>query len=212
MKIKAGARSSPLSKAQFEEIRSALYPRLILEPVWAESPGDRDRTTSLRDLEKTDFFTRDLDQLLLSGKIRIAIHSAKDLPEPLPAGLVLAALTKGVDSQDSLVFREGESLSTLLPGSVIATSSSRREDAVKRICSDLIFTDLRGTIEERIAKLHAGEADGIVVAEAALIRLKLTHLNRILLPGDTIPLQGRLAIIARSDDGEIKQIFHALSI
>jgi len=210
VKIKAGARSSPLSKAQFEEIRRALHPRLILDPVWAESPGDRDRTTTLRDLEKTDFFTRDLDQLLLSGKIRIAIHSAKDLPEPLPAGLVLAALTKGVGSQDSLVFRKGESLSTLPSGSVIATSSQRREDIVKRLCPNCVFTDLRGTIEERIAKLSTGEADGIVVAEAALIRLKLTHLNRILLPGNTIPLQGRLAIVARSDDEEIQQIFHAL--
>jgi hydroxymethylbilane synthase len=203
MKIKAGARSSPLSKAQFEEIRSALHPRLVLEPVWAESPGDRDRTRSLRDLEKTDFFTRDLDQMLLSGKIRIAIHSAKDLPEPLSPGLVLAALTKGIGSQDSLVFREGESLPTLPAGSVIATSSQRREDNVKRLCPDFVITDLRGTIEERLAKLYTGEADGIVVAEAALIRLKLTHLNRIMLPGDTVPLQGRLAIIARSDDEEI---------
>ena len=149
--------------------------------------------------------------MLLSGKIRIAIHSAKDLPEPLPAGLVLAALTKGVGSQDSLVFREGESLHSALRQCDRHFEPKTRR-YVKRLCPDFVFSDLRGTIEERIAKLYTGEADGIVVAEAALIRLKLTHLNRILLPGDTIPLQGKLAIIARSDDEEIQQIFHGLSL
>jgi hydroxymethylbilane synthase len=201
MKIATGARSSPLSIAQFEEVQ-ALLPHLQLEPVFVGSPGDRDKRTSLRDLGKTDFFTRDLDEMLLSKQIRLAIHSAKDLPDPLPDGLTLAALTRGLDSRDSLVFREGESLHSLRAGARIATSCQRREEAVKQLRSDFVFIDLRGTIEERIAKLHV-EADGVVVAEAALIRLKLTHLNRIFLPGETAPGQGKLALVTRSDDLEL---------
>lgn len=214
MTIKTGARSSPLSKAQVKEVQEELsrfYPHVILEPVWAESPGDRDRSTSLKWLDQSDFFTRDLDEMLLAGKVRIAIHSAKDLPDPIPVGLSIIALTRGVDCRDSLVFRVGETLQTLKSGARIATSSLRREEVVRQLRSDLIFSDLRGHVGERLSRLEKGEADGVVVAEAALIRLKLTHLNRIHLPGETVPLQGRLAVLGRLDDAEIQEIFHVLS-
>lgn len=210
MKIIAGARSSPLSRAQFEEAATeihSLHPQITLEPIWVETIGDLDQKTSLRNLDKIDFFTRELDQMLLRGEVRIAIHSAKDLPEPLCKGLSLVALTRGVDPRDSLVFREGETLETLPKGAIIATSSIRREETVKRLRGDLQFIDLRGNINERLKKLQNREADGIVVAEAALIRLKLTHLNRIFLPGDTAPRQGQLAILARSGDEEMKHLF-----
>lgn len=213
MKLSTGARSSPLSQAQFEEVRNELsvhHPHIEFEPFWASSPGDRDKQISLRNLDKTDFFTRDLDQMLVSGIIRIAIHSAKDLPEPIPRGLAIVALTRGVDPRDSLVLRAGASIETLRFNALVAASSMRRESAIKRLRADLRCVDLRGTIGERLAKLEEGEADGIVIAEAALIRLKMTHLNRIVLPGESTPLQGRLAVLARSDDAEMKRIFQAI--
>jgi hydroxymethylbilane synthase len=206
VKIRAGARASPLSRAQFEEVR--LESGLDLEPVWVETVGDLDQKTSLRTLGKSDFFTRELDEMLLAKTIRIAIHSAKDLPEPLPQGLSLVALTKGIDSRDSVVMREGESLR---PGFVIATSSERREEAARLLCEGLEFIDLRGTIHKRLKLLETGEADGVVLAECALIRLQLTHLNRVYLPGDGAPLQGRLAVLARSDDDEMRRLFAPLS-
>ncbi len=209
MKIKAGARSSPLSRAQVEEVLAEM-PSLELEMVWMATSGDLDKKTSLRSLGKTDFFTKELDEMLLKGMIRIAVHSAKDLPEPIPEGLALAAITKGVDARDSLVLREGETLGSLRRGAIIATSSERREEMVRSLRGDLQFVDLRGTIGERLAKLGRGEADGVVVAEAALIRLKLTHLNRIFIPGETVPMQGRLAILARSDDGEMLEFFSGI--
>ena len=213
MIIKTGARSSPLSKAQFKEIQEEVqkfHPHLILEPVWAQSPGDRDKETSLRFLGKCDFFTRDLDLMLLEGNIRIAVHSAKDLPDPIPDGLSVVALTHGVDPRDSLVLREGETLHTLKSGSRIGTSSLRREEAVRQLLSDLVFSDLRGTIGDRLSLLEQRQIDGVVIAEAALIRLNLTHLNRSFLSGETTPLQGKLAIVARADDIEMKQMFHVL--
>jgi hydroxymethylbilane synthase len=203
-----GARSSPLSRAQFEEVRQEMR-HIKMQPLWIETVGDKDRTTSLRTLEKTDFFTRELDEMLLRGEIDAAIHSAKDLPDPLPTGLVIAALTRGVDPRDSLVLREGESLR---PKAVIATSSERREEAVKQLCPDAHFIDLRGTIGERLAKLQEGKADGVVVAEAALIRLGLTHLNRVILPHETVPLQGRLAIVVRKCDHKMRQLFAQIHV
>jgi hydroxymethylbilane synthase len=184
--MKIGARSSPLSRAQVEEIRREFA--VDFEVIWVETSGDLDKSTSLRKMEKTDFFTRELDQMLLNGEIDFAIHSAKDLPEPIPKGLKVAYVTKGVDPRDALVIKRE-------PLRVVATSSERREAMVKQLFPHCQFVDLRGTIEERLAK----DVDGVVVAEAALIRLGLTHLPRIYLPGETAPMQGRLAIVCREN-------------
>lgn len=212
MKILAGARSSPLSRAQLEEIQNdPLLVNCVLEPVWVESTGDKDKKTSLRSLERTNFFTKELDEMLLEGKIRIAIHSAKDLPEPLPEGLEVVALTKGVDSRDSLVFRFSENLATLKTYAKVATSSLRREETVRLLRSDLDFVDIRGTIGERLALLENGLVDAVVIAEAALIRLKQTHLNRLILPGETTPFQGRLAVLSRKGDTEMQILFSLLN-
>ncbi|MEZ5314989.1 MAG: hydroxymethylbilane synthase [Chlamydiales bacterium] len=202
--IKVGARNSNLSKKQVEEIQ-ATYPHLLLEPIYIETIGDRNRTISLRTIGKTDFFTREIDEMVLSGECRIGIHSAKDLPDPLPKGLELIKLTKGIDPADSLVLRNQETLSKK---SIVATSSIRREEMVRKIINDVTFVDIRGTIEERIEKLHRREVDGVVIAEAALIRLGLTQLNRVKLPGPSAPLQGQLAILGRQGDVEIRNYFY----
>jgi hydroxymethylbilane synthase len=208
--ITVGARSSPLSKKQVEEVYGelkALHPHVVFRPIYVETMGDRDRTTSLRTLDKTDFFTRDIDQMLLKKECRIAIHSAKDLPEPLPKGIVLAALTKGIDCSDSLVLRQN---APIPKGGVVATSSERREQSVRQLFPDVRFVDIRGNIQERLAKLTNGEVDGVVIAEAALIRLGLTHLNRLRLPGEAALLQGRLAVTVREGDHQMLELFYRL--
>lgn len=209
-----GARNSPLSKVQVEEVYKELqqfYPGIKFQLVLVKTRGDNDKKTSLRDFDKTDFFTREIDQMQLSGECRIGIHSAKDLPNPLPAGLVIAALTAGVDKADSLVLRENTRLESLPQNAKIATSSVRREKNVKKLRADLTFVDIRGTIGERLQKLENKEVDGVVIAEAALIRLNLIHLNRVRLPGRGAPLQGKLAVIAREDDQEICTLFQVIN-
>lgn len=211
--LAVGARPSPLSKIQVKEVYDALqqyHPYIRFELHYISTVGDCDRTTSLRTLDRTDFFTKEIDTWVLQGCNRIGIHSAKDLPNPLTKGLILFCLTKSINTTDSLVLRCNDTLQTLKPGAKIATSSIRREEAVRQLRPDLNFFDLRGTIEERLAKLQTGEADGVVVAEAALIRLKLTHLNRISLPGTTVEGQGQLAIVGRKEDRENKAFFVCL--
>lgn len=210
--IKVGARSSCLSRAQVQEVLQEVlqfYPNIYFEPIWIETTGDKDRR-SLRDLDKTDFFTKEIDQLLLQKNCDIAIHSAKDLPEPLPFGLTLAALTKGVNSSDVLVMRDQETIDTLKKGARIGTSSIRREEAILKLRSDFICADIRGTIDQRLALLDQSHVDGLVMAEAALIRLGWTHRNRIFLPGPVAALQGRLAVIVRTDDDEMKTFFSSI--
>lgn len=208
-----GARSSPLSKVQVEEVLlelRAFHPDVTFEPVWLETTGDLDLNTSLRLLEKTDFFTREVDSLQLSGGCRIAIHSAKDLSSPLPQGLVVVALTRGVDPSDALVFRQGECLEGLQRGAKVGTSSLRREDNIRSLRADLVCKDIRGTINARLAQLDAGSFDAVVIAEAALIRLGLTSRSRVPLPGPIAPLQGQLAIVAREGDLEMQELFACL--
>ncbi|MBJ7449378.1 MAG: hydroxymethylbilane synthase [Parachlamydiales bacterium] len=204
-----GARSSKLSKIQVAEVFDELKQFFQVDyiPMWLETQGDKDQKTSLRSLHKCNFFTKEVDEALLNRDCRIGIHSAKDLPDPLPKGIVMVALTRGVDSSDSLVFRDGDTIESLKSGSTIATSSKKREENVKLLRSDLQFCDVRGAVDTRLEQLDNKLFDGLVVAEAAMIRLNQTHWNRIRLPGTTTEFQGQLAILARADDREMQQLF-----
>lgn len=208
--ITIGGRGSPLSQAQVWEVERELkqhHPHIRFFPIWVKTRGDKDQKTALREMEKTDFFTQEIDEMQRKGVFRLAIHSAKDLPDPLPEGLQLIAITKGLSSRDVLVLREGESLS---PGSRIGTSSDRRMAAIQALGSDLTIIEIRGAIDVRLAALDKGEIDGLVVAQCALERLKEDHRNHILLDGDVAPMQGRLAVVALSSDEEMNQIFRPL--
>ena len=114
--LKVGARSSPLSFAQVDEIKKEYG--IDFEVIWVETTGDQDKTTSLKGLEKTDFFTKELDQMLLEGKIDAAIHSAKDLPDPNAVLL----------SRYSLVNASNAFMPALLTGFLPNNFSSKRSN------------------------------------------------------------------------------------
>jgi hydroxymethylbilane synthase len=215
MKITVGARSSPLSKEQVREVLSEIqkfHPEVEFLPSWFETTGDKDLETSLKTLGNSDFFSKEIDEKQLNGEFRLSIHSAKDLPEPLKNGLQIIALTEGKDPRDALVFRENETLATLCPHAKIATSSLRRDDCITMLREDLVPVDIRGTIHKRLEALFSGRVDGVVIAKAALIRLGLENLNHMLLPVETPPRQGRLAIVAKDDDEEMKRLFSCLDV
>lgn len=207
--VSVGARSSRLSKAQVEEVRqemSAYIPHIGFTPTWIVTLGDVDKTTPLWKASR-DFFTREIDRMLLQGHFRIAIHSAKDLPHPIPEDLTVVAITHGVDPRDSLVMNDGVTLDTLPHQAKVGTSSKRREQHILSLRKDLVMVDIRGTIDERLSLLQEKQVDALVMAEAALIRLKLTHLSRLILDLSTEPFQGQIAVVALSDDTEMKQLF-----
>lgn len=208
LEIAVGARGSKLSQAQVWEVHRELlhyHPGITFKPLWITTMGDKDKKTSLRNLEKTDFFTREVDEMQLRGEFRISIHSAKDLPDPLAAGLKIVALTKGVDPSDVIVIRD-----ELSQNAIIGTSSGRREQNLRDWRPDICCADIRGTIEERLAQLDEGKFDGVVMAEAALIRLGLTHRKRIPILGEVAALQGRLVVTALANDHEMEELFRCL--
>ena len=213
--IKVGARGSKLSKVQVEEVllelnqalsKSKEKKKVTFTTAYMNSIGDKDQKTSLRDMGKNDFFTKEIDEAQVRGEFSISIHSAKDLPENLKDGLVVFAITKGVDSRDALVMKEGMSLESLPSSPKIATSSFKRDAAVRAIKSDAQIVDIRGPVDERLKKLHSQDLDGVVMAEAALIRLK-ENPNRIYLDSETTALQGQLAVIGREGDHSLQELF-----
>ena len=205
--IKVISRNSPLALLQVGEL-AALFPELRFEVEEISSYGDRHKDISLMATGiAEDFFTRELDSAVLDGTADIAVHSAKDLPYPLPEGIELYCLTEASDKSDSLVSRCGTKLSDLPPGSRIGTSSSMRKAELLRLRPDIEVVSIRGTIEERIAQVDSGHVDALIVATCALQRLGLAHRAAERLPFKTHPLQGHLAVTGRCGRPELKARF-----
>ena len=217
IRVKIGTRTSRLALKQVEEIIRALkglYPEIEIAVVGFKTAGDRDKVTPLARMEKKDFFTDEIDRALLEKRIDCAVHSAKDLPDPLPEGLIVAALTSSIDRDEVLISRSGLKLNQLPRGARIGTSSIRRKEQVNAIRPDLEVVDLRGNIEERLEKLETGDLDGIIIAAAGLIRLGLEARITQRIPSELIqphPLQGALAVVVREGDGEMVEIFSELN-
>lgn len=197
-RIKVISRNSPLALLQVKEFFS-FFPTLSYEVEETISYGDKHKNISLMENIAEDFFTRELDNAVLNSDADIAIHSAKDLPYPLPAGLELYCLTEATDKSDSLVSRNNLKLSELPSGSRIGTSSKMRKAELLQLRKDIEVISIRGTIEERIAQVDNGYVDALIVATCALQRLGLSNRIAEQLPFKTHPLQGNLAAIGRKN-------------
>ena len=210
--IKVISRHSNLAMKQVEEVFEQL-PSVKYAYAVCKSYGDRHLQISLMDKAlPSNFFTKELDETIIYGDADIAIHSAKDLPYPLPSSLEVIALTPKKSGSDALVMRKGfaHKLKDLPKGSVIGTSSVNRKKELINYRNDLTIKSIRGTIEERIAKTDVGDYDAVIVATCALERLGLQNRINDILPFKTHPLQGCLAIVARKDRKDLKEIFGKL--
>lgn len=215
--LRIGTRRSPLALKQVEEVSVGLrkfYPDLKTEIVGIDTYGDRDKTIPISDIEGIDFFTREIDQALLSGEIDFAVHSAKDLPDKIPDGLVIAAITKSIDPYDALVSKEKLKIDQLPKEAKIGASSQRRKAQLIKYRTDFQIIDIRGNIQERLEKLNKNELDAIVVAACALARLGLEDGIAQRIPFEILtphPLQGALAIAVRRDRKELIDLLGVLN-
>jgi hydroxymethylbilane synthase len=211
-----GTRGSKLSIAQtkglIQSVRS-FHPEAAFEIRLIKTVGDRDRKTPISNVEGTDFFTKEIEAALLAGAIDCAVHSAKDLPDVLPHGLILAAVTEPIDPCDVLVSKENYTLETLPEGARVGTSSTRRKEFLEKYRPDVQILDLRGNVDERVKMVDEGKYDAILLAAAGLIRLGLEDRIGYRIPLELLeptPGQGSLAVEVRSDDAEIRALFKEL--
>lgn len=209
MPLRVISRASQLAIAQVQEAMSH-FPEVPWTRITCNSFGDVHQELSLMGAIPSDFFTRELDAAILLGEADLAIHSSKDLPYPLPAGLTVAALLEALDPTDSLVNRQHLVLDKLPAGARVGTSSRQRRAQVAALRPDLTIVDIRGTIEQRLALIDRGELDALIVASCALERLGLRHRATQVLPFNTHPLQGHLALVCHINNRQVLRRFSPL--
>ena len=205
-KIRVIARGSRLSRLQVEEVFKN-FPELAYEIKYLESYGDKNQQISLLNGEApADIFTRELDDAIRQGDADIAIHSAKDLPYPLPEDIEVIALFPAFDTTDSLVSRDHKKLAELPAGSIIGTSSPLRKKGLKELRPGLTIKGIRGCIEERVQQVKDGKYDAAIVATCALKRLGMEAEIAEVLPFPTHPLQGFLAVTGKKVKSEERRV------
>lgn len=210
--LRIGARGSKLSLAQTRLARAGLADRLGVAPERLEivpitTSGDAIQDRRLIEAGGKGLFTKELDDALLEGAIDLAVHSLKDLPTRLPAGVSLACVPAREDPRDAFVCLKARTLGELEPGANVGTSSLRRQAQTLFARPDLGVVALRGNVDTRLRKLEAGDADATFLAIAGLKRLGLASRAASLIdPHDMPPAacQGALAITARDDDARVR--------
>jgi hydroxymethylbilane synthase len=211
-KIRIGTRGSKLALWQADYIENLLKQiteGVVFQRVIIKTEGDSDQHSSLTQIGGQGVFTKAIEQALLDNKIDVAVHSLKDLPSAMADGLHLAAVPERGPVEDVLITKNGAELNDLPKGAVIATGSIRRRSQLLNQRPDIKITDLRGNIETRLEKLIHHNLDGIIMARAALVRLKIEHVNYFTFnPMDMIPAvgQGAVGVQTRANDSRTNQI------
>lgn len=204
-----GTRGSLLALAQTRGVIALLttaHPDMAIEERIISTRGDREQGRPLPEIGGKGLFTEELERALLDGSIDLAVHSAKDLPTQLQPGLAMVACPKREDPRDAWVSSDGAPFAALPSGSVVGTSSLRRQAQLLMDRPDLTFIALRGNVDTRIAKVHRGDCAGAVLAMAGLRRAGLAHHAThpfepdVMLPA---PGQGALALEGRIDDDRV---------
>jgi hydroxymethylbilane synthase len=172
--IRIGTRGSRLALAQTAWVKGKLeekFPNARIETILIKTSGDRFLEVSVQSIGGKGIFTKEIEDALLRNEIDIAVHSMKDLPTELPAGLIVAAIPQREDPRDVLVSTGAKRLSDLSAGAKIGTGSLRRRAQLLYYRRDLIVMPIRGNVDTRLKKLDQGECDGLVMAAAGLKRI-----------------------------------------
>ena len=213
--LKLGTRSSALALWQTDHVSERLRelsPGLDTRAMPLSTLGDRKADAVLADLGGSAF-SSEIDQALTERRIRVAVHSLKDLPIADNPGIVTAAILSREDPRDALVGAGEGGLAALPSGARVGTSSPRRTAQLRAARGDLIVEPVRGNVETRISKAVEGPLDAVVLAVAGLKRLGLTEHVRELLPLEDFlpaPGQGALAVQCRQDDEEARALLELI--
>ncbi|WP_295517000.1 hydroxymethylbilane synthase [uncultured Pseudomonas sp.] len=214
--IRIATRQSALALWQADYVKARLeaaHPGLRVSLLPMTSRGDKLLDAPLAKIGGKGLFVKELENALLDGSADIAVHSMKDVPMEFPAGLGLYAICEREDPRDAFVSNRYSCLAELPQGSVVGTSSLRRQAQLLALRPDLQIRFLRGNVNTRLAKLDADEYDAIILAAAGLIRLGFAErIRESLTVEDSLPAggQGAVGIECRTDDAEVHALLEPL--
>ena len=224
--VRLATRGSDLALAQTREVARRLQSAnlsLEVSELIVRTTGDENLEAELAKIGAGDkgLFTKELEVALLEGRADAAVHSLKDLPTKLPAGLRLAAILPRAESGDVLVSLVPGGLSALPVGSKVGTGSPRRHSMLLAARPDLQAVPIRGNVPTRLAKLAAKNYDAIIVAAAGLSRLGWTTDGSFEIDGEVLhvsplenflpaPGQGAVAVEIRADDAATEKLFSSI--
>ncbi|MCQ4296135.1 hydroxymethylbilane synthase [Pseudomonas stutzeri] len=215
--IRIATRKSALALWQAEYVKARLeasHPGLKVSLVPMVSRGDKLLDAPLAKIGGKGLFVKELETALMENEADIAVHSMKDVPMEFPEGLGLYCICEREDPRDAFVSNHFDSLDALPPGSVVGTSSLRRQAQLLARRPDLKIQFLRGNVNTRLAKLDAGEYDAIILAAAGLIRLGFGERIRSSISVDeSLPAggQGAVGIECRTTDSELHALLECLN-
>jgi hydroxymethylbilane synthase len=197
-KLVIASRESPLAMWQALHIQSrlqTLYPETTVEILGMTTTGDQILDTPLAKVGGKGLFVKELEMALEDGRADLAVHSMKDVPMNLPDGFMMAATGEREDPRDAFVSNDFASLENLPVGSIVGTSSLRRQSQLQARLPHLKIESLRGNLQTRLRKLDEGQYAAIILAAAGLIRLGLgARIRNVISPEHSIPAVGQGAL------------------
>lgn len=211
-----GTRGSQLALWQANWVKSTLetrFPELTVELQIIKTKGDKILDVPLAKVGGKGLFVKEIEEAILDRRLDLAVHSMKDMPSEIPAGLCIGAVPGREEPTDVLISKQGVGLDQLKKGARIGTSSLRRAAQLRHIRPDLEICSLRGNLDTRLKKLEHEDYDAIVLAAAGVIRLGLTErISQFLNPELMLPAvgQGALCIEIREDDPVVGRLVAAL--
>jgi hydroxymethylbilane synthase len=191
-----------------------LNPGLDVELAVVQTKGDILGNVPLAVIGGKGVFIKEIEEVLLRGKVDLAVHSMKDVPAQLPDGLEIAATPAREDARDVLISTGNRKLKEMPPGARVGTGSIRRELQLKNLFPQFEIVPLRGNLDTRIKKLETQNLDGVIVAAAGLARMGwLSRVSEFLPPEVMIPAvgQGALGIEIRRDDNDCRGIVASIN-
>lgn len=217
--FRIGTRGSPLALAQAHETRARLMAAHGLtedrfEIVILSTKGDRVTDRALSEIGGKGLFTEEIEAQLASGDLDFAVHSSKDMPTTLPAGLLLSAFLPREDVRDGFIGRTAPNLLDLPHRATVGSASLRRQALIRRLRPDIKTVIFRGQVDTRLRKLAEGEVDGTLLAYAGLKRLGKTHVATQILDPEVFPpapAQGAICVESRIGDTRINDLLAAIN-
>ena len=215
--LRIATRGSPLALWQAEHVAArlqALHPQLEVSLLTMKTRGDKLLDAPLAKVGGKGLFVKELEVGLLDGRADLAVHSLKDVPVQFPDGLELALVMEREDPRDAFVSNHYSNLDAMPEGTLVGTSSLRRQTQIREAFPALRVDWLRGNVNTRLGKLDAGEYDAIILAASGLQRLGFSErISAALAPEQCLPAigQGVLGIEIRSDDDDLRALIAPLA-